>query len=90
MSLSRLSRLARLACRTAGVALVAAASTAHATYPDRPVTLVVPFPTGGNSDIVARQIGERMGQALGQPVIVENRTGAGGLVGNQAVARARP
>nr|WP_255592782.1 tripartite tricarboxylate transporter substrate binding protein BugE [Bordetella sp. BOR01] len=70
--------------------MVAGAAAAQAAYPDRPVTLVVPFPTGGNSDIVARQIAERMGQALGQPVIVENRTGAGGLVGNQAVARARP
>ncbi|KDC47921.1 tripartite tricarboxylate transporter substrate binding protein BugE [Bordetella bronchiseptica] len=90
MSKSLLSRLARLTRRAAGVALLTGAATAQAAYPERPVTLVVPFATGGNSDIVARLIAERMGQALGQTVIVENRAGAGGLVGNQAVARAKP
>ncbi|MGK4923651.1 tripartite tricarboxylate transporter substrate binding protein BugE [Bordetella hinzii] len=71
-------------------ALSCLAAPAHAGYPERPVTLVVPFPAGGNSDIVARRVAERLTQSLGQPVIVENRAGAGGLVGNQAVARAKP
>ncbi|ANY17723.1 tripartite tricarboxylate transporter substrate-binding protein [Bordetella pseudohinzii] len=82
-----------LASRFAGLlstALLCLSASAHAGYPERPVTLVVPFPAGGNSDIVARRVAERLTQSWGQPVIVENRAGAGGLVGNQAVARAKP
>ncbi|MVW79530.1 tripartite tricarboxylate transporter substrate binding protein BugE [Bordetella sp. 02P26C-1] len=84
------TRFARALARVVPAALVCVSATAYADYPDRPVTLVVPFPTGGNSDIVGRQIAEKISTKLGQPVIVENRTGAGGMVGNQAVARAKP
>ncbi|WP_459618608.1 tripartite tricarboxylate transporter substrate binding protein BugE [Bordetella sp. 2513F-2] len=85
-----LAHMARRAAAVAASAMLSLGAAAHAAYPERPVTLVVPFPAGGNSDIVARLIAEHMGQALGQSVIVENRPGAGGLIGNQAVARARP
>ena len=51
---------------------------AFAAYPDRPIRLIVPFAAGGNADFVARLVGEGMSQALGQPLVVEFRTGAGG------------
>jgi tripartite-type tricarboxylate transporter receptor subunit TctC len=60
------------------------------TYPSRPVTLVVPFAAGGAFDTVARIIGSRMSELLGQPVIVENATGAGGIVGVKRVIAAEP
>lgn len=82
------SRLPKILACAAGTALIAAATGASAAYPERPVTLVVPFPPGGNSDIVGRLVADGMGKTLGQTVIVENRAGAGGLIGNQTVARA--
>jgi tripartite-type tricarboxylate transporter receptor subunit TctC len=61
---------------------------AHAAYPDRPVRVIVPFAAGGNADFVARLCGEGMQQALGQPFVVEYRTGAGGSLGAEMAARA--
>ncbi|WP_424137867.1 Bug family tripartite tricarboxylate transporter substrate binding protein [Roseomonas chloroacetimidivorans] len=63
---------------------------ARAEFPDRPVRLVVPFAAGGGTDIVARLVAARMGERLGQPVVVDNRAGAGGSVGSDLVAKARP
>jgi tripartite-type tricarboxylate transporter receptor subunit TctC len=64
---------------------------AHAqTYPDRPISLVVPFAAGGPTDVVARMIAIPMGKALGQTVLVENTVGAGGTIAAQRVARAAP
>jgi tripartite-type tricarboxylate transporter receptor subunit TctC len=63
---------------------------AFAAYPDRPIHLIVPFAPGGNADIVGRLVGERISSALGQPVVVENRGGAGGSIGAEAVARSAP
>lgn len=63
---------------------------AFAAYPDRPIRLIVPFAAGGNADIVGRLVGEHVGKALNQSVVVENRGGAGGGVGAEFVAQATP
>ncbi len=66
---------------------------AHAqtgTYPDRPVRIIVPFPPGGGNDILARAMGARLAEALGQQIIIDNRGGAGGLIGGQIAATADP
>src|SRR5262249_22997618 len=79
--------------RTLAVAAALALSTLHATaqtYPNRPVTLVVPFPPGGSTTIVARIVADRMAEALGQPIVVDNRGGAGGTIGTRAVAKSIP
>src|SRR5688572_815446 len=60
------------------------------TYPAKPIRFIVSFPPGGSSDLIARAIAPRMGERLGQPVVVENRPGAGGMLGVDAVAKAPP
>eukprot|EP01136_Pigoraptor_vietnamica_P016438 Opistho-1_new@4872 len=72
------------------VALLLPGEPARADYPERPVRLVVPFGPGGSTDMVARLLAEKMGPLLGQTVLVENRGGAGGLLGAEAVAHAAP
>ncbi len=59
-----------------------------AAFPERPIRLIVPFPPGGSTDVVARRVAVKAQQLLGQPIVVENRGGAGGIVGTEAVARA--
>ena len=59
-------------------------------WPQRPVRLVVPYPAGGAVDIVTRALAEKFTQAMGQPFIVENKAGAGGLVGSEGVAKSAP
>jgi tripartite-type tricarboxylate transporter receptor subunit TctC len=79
--------------RRAALALPALAllpRPARAAFPDRPIRIIVPFAAGTSSDFQARMIGERMAPLLRQPVIVENRAGAGGVVGADAVAKAPP
>jgi tripartite-type tricarboxylate transporter receptor subunit TctC len=66
------------------------AGLALAQYPDRPVTMIVPFPPGGVADTVARPVAEALGTALKQPVVIENKAGAGGGIGMAQVAKSKP
>lgn len=66
------------------------ASFAQAAYPERPITWVVPFPPGGAMDVIARTLGETVSKDLGQPIVVENKPGAGGNIGATQVAHAKP
>jgi tripartite-type tricarboxylate transporter receptor subunit TctC len=81
---------------TRGVALAlltvlsAVVQAQNKPYPDRPLRLIVPFPPGGGNDILARAVGQRLSEAIGQQVIVDNRGGAGGMVGGQIAATADP
>jgi tripartite-type tricarboxylate transporter receptor subunit TctC len=71
--------------------LAAFAAPAQAqTWPARPITMVVPFPPGPALDLVARLVGIKLGEALGQNIVTENRTGANGMIGASLVARAPP
>jgi tripartite-type tricarboxylate transporter receptor subunit TctC len=75
----------------AALALASAAGAAYAqSYPDKPIHLIAPFPAGGLADVLARAIGDELGKNLGQSVIIENRSGAGGNIGADTVAKAPP
>lgn len=89
MKLGRLSALGlAMACAVMGA--VTFAQPARADYPDRPIRLVVPTGAGGITDILARILGERLAAVLEQPVVIENKTGAAGVIGSQIVAKAKP
>ena len=81
-------------CKKRIAALAVAASLCAGalaqSWPSRPITLVLPFPAGGATDVLARSVAEEMGRQLGQPVLVDNRPGAAGIVGAQHVAKAIP
>src|SRR4051794_24214134 len=73
------------------LALLVGATAADAQpYPSRPIRMVVGFPAGGPTDILARMVGEAMAERLGAPVVVDNRAGAGGMIGDDLVAKAAP
>ena len=74
----------------ASLASLAAAPAFAQTYPSRPLSLIVPWAAGGSTDILARVIGQHLHQSMGQPIVIENRTGASGNIGAGAVARAAP
>jgi len=72
------------------VGTLACMASAFAAYPDKPIRLIVPFAPGGSTDVLARLVGEKLTQSLGQPVIVENKPGASGNIGSEIVAKAKP
>ena len=94
-----MNRIRRVLCRAAPLVAVLAAAVplagqaqaqAQSSWPTRPLTLIAPFPAGGVADALARAVAQRLGEQLGQPVVVDNRGGAGGSVAAAAVARAAP
>src|SRR5262249_9635662 len=87
----KLPRRQFLHLAAAAAALPAVSRIAWAqTYPTRPITMIVPFPPGASTDAIARVLAERMRGALGQPIIIENVSGAGGSIGTSRAARAKP
>src|SRR5688572_28058149 len=79
-----------IAAATLAFVTLLAAAPAAAAYPDRPVRIIVPFPPGGGNDILARAVGQRLSETMGQQFIVDNRGGAGGLIGGQIAATSAP
>jgi tripartite-type tricarboxylate transporter receptor subunit TctC len=74
----------------AALCLALAAGAAAADYPDRPIRLIIPFPPGGSNDVVGRLIAKTLSEKIGQQVFVDNRGGAGGLIGTEALAKSTP
>ena len=85
-----MTKMTRLSVAAALAMLIGIAGAAAQTYPSRPITMIVPFPAGGVTDIVARIVSERLRTALGQTVIAENVAGAGGTIGVTRLYRAAP
>src|SRR5262245_7382331 len=81
------STLRNILCARALIAAFGVAAASAQDYPTRPITLVVPFPPGGSTTIVARIVADKMSEALGQSIVIDNRGGAGGTVGSRAVAK---
>lgn len=75
---------------TVAMAVGMSTSAVGQTYPNKPIRIIVPFPAGGNADILARILGQKMVESLGQQIIVDNRAGAAGIIGAQAAARSAP
>jgi tripartite-type tricarboxylate transporter receptor subunit TctC len=82
--------LARLGVLSGLLAAVAGLAQAQGAYPDRPLRLIVPFPAGGGTDVVARSVAKGLAERLKQAVVVENRAGAGSTIGTDAAAKAAP
>ena len=83
-------RSVRLALAAALCAVSSAAAIAQNNYPTKPVRLIVPFPPGGSTDIIARLVGQKLGERLGQEIVIDNRGGAGGTIGTEIAVRANP
>jgi tripartite-type tricarboxylate transporter receptor subunit TctC len=79
-----------LKCLFAALVVMAPAAAVAQGFPNKPIKLIVPFPPGGPNDIIARVVGQKMSEILGQPVLIDNRGGAGGVLGTDAVAKASP
>jgi tripartite-type tricarboxylate transporter receptor subunit TctC len=87
---SRRRALASMLAVAGCAALCAAPAFGQAAYPSKPIMLVVPYPPGGANDMLGRMIGQKLSEAMGQPVVIENRPGAGTLIGTNVVAKAAP
>ncbi|OWT61724.1 Bug family tripartite tricarboxylate transporter substrate binding protein [Candidimonas nitroreducens] len=85
----RLITAGRLWVLAAAAVCAVSTAAAQAAWPEQTITLVAPFPPGGNADLLSRALGKDLSDALGQPVIVENKPGAGGMLGSRYVARAK-
>lgn len=75
---------------TLGLSLLASSASGQETYPNKPIRLIVPFPPGGGNDVIARIVGAKLGERLGQAVVIENRGGGNGTIGLAALAQAAP
>lgn len=84
------SRRLLLALAASALATTVSTATAQGSYPDKPIKLIVPFPPGGGTDIISRVVGDKLSSALGWKVVVENKAGAGGTLGLDAAAKAKP
>jgi tripartite-type tricarboxylate transporter receptor subunit TctC len=83
--------LTRIICLIgAALAVALSGASAQEKYPTRPITIIVPYGAGGTNDIVAREVAQKLQEALGQPVVVDNRPGANGAIGTGLLARAKP
>src|SRR5262249_35990291 len=85
-----MTRSLRPAVAAAAFVLLFVANAAAQSYPTRPITLIVPFAAGGPADFLGRLIGQRVGEDIGQQIVVDNRPGANTIIGAQAVAKASP
>ena len=96
MTTFRLPNRRALLCAAASAATLCALlpaqaqAQAQAPYPNKPIRMVVPFAAGGATDVLARVIGQKMSAGMGQPVIIDNKPGAAGIIGTDAVAKAAP
>ncbi|MCZ4312647.1 tripartite tricarboxylate transporter substrate binding protein [Comamonadaceae bacterium G21597-S1] len=89
MPIRRTLLAASLAVATT-LAMTPLASVAQGAWPNKPVRIIVPFPAGGSTDVIARQLAQHLGNSLGQQFVVENKAGAGGNIGTDAMAKAAP
>src|SRR5437868_13247048 len=83
-------RAARVALAAVAMMCGASAASAQGKWPDHPLRFVVPLPAGSAADVMARLIGQKLSERLGQPVIAENRAGASGVIGADVVAKGPP
>ena len=88
--MSHRGRRLTLAALCLGAALVVQPAVAQTGYPQKPIRLVIPFPAGGATDIIGRSLALKLSTALGQQVVVDNKPGAGGVIGADTVAKAAP
>lgn len=82
--------LRRQLIAAAGCSALTPSLSLSASFPSKPIKIIVPFPAGGGTDVLARAIGQRMSALLGQPVIVDNKPGANGVIGSDAIAKSEP